>query len=226
MEREEMNSHLKNRSCILEAYQGQKANFTATIQKLGFAGEQRALLLSDLIINGKQAKIDHLWVKIGDKTFEGYISFLAPLARIRFNAWVRSYIHGFYSEGEFIDERSVELGLWRISALEVKRENGKFEKAKINKTSSKTKILQLIEKWLSYILLSDARGYLYGRGIAIVLRNALKIDYDLSVLDKIIGKYAIDINAAKNKALEIYPNGSARAEQNRKWWTYTKGLKR
>lgn len=221
-----VNNYLGGRTSILEPYQGQKVNFEATLERLGLAGGQRTLLLKELTINGKREGVDHLWARIGDKTFEGYMSLLAPRKRIRFNAWVQPYIHGYYSEKEFVDERSIELGLWRISALEVKGEDGEFKKAKINKTPTKEKTLQLIEKWFGYIKESHTNGRLYGRGIAIVLRNAPKVNYNLSVLEEIIREYTCDVEAVKITALEIYPDGSAKAEQNRKWQTYVKGLKK
>lgn len=219
-----MNDYLKKRSGILEPYEGLKANFCAVIERLGLVTGQRTLLLKALSINGKPMNLDHLWVRVGDKTFEAYVSFLAPQKRIRFNAWVRPYIHGYYSEREIIDQRSIELGLWRVSSFEVEDKDGEFKKATISKTPIREKTLQLIEKWAGYIKESHTRGHLYGRGIAIILRNALKVDYDFSELDKIIGEYTSDINDVKRAALRIYPDGSAKAQQNREWQSYMKRL--
>ncbi len=165
-------------------------------------------------------------MRVGDKTFEAYVGFLTPQKRIRFDAWVRPYIHGYCSEKEFIDDRTIEFGLWRISALEVKDAFGKFKKIKIDKTSAREKTFCLIEKWFGYIEESHAKGFLYGRGIAIVTRNAPKINYDLCVLDKIVGEYCDDIGVVKQVALEIYPDGKTTLGQNRKWQTYIKGLKK
>lgn len=220
------NNYLGHRSSILEPYEGQKVHFEAIFERLGFAGEQRTLLLKDLTINGKRVNIDHLWVRLGDKTFEAYVNLITHGKQIRFNAWVQPYIHGYYSEKEFIDDRIVEFGLWRISALEVKGEDGKFKKAKISKTPVRERTLELIEKWLGYIKESDTNGYLYGRGIAIVLRNAPKVDYNLCVLDEIVGEYTTDIGAVKQVALEIYPDGKATTKQNREWQAYIKGLEK
>ena len=114
-----MNNYLKKRSSILEPYEGLKVNFDAVIERLGLVTGQTTLLLRDLVINGKAMNVDHLWLRIGDKTYDSYVSFLAPQKRIRFNAWVRPYIHGYYSEREIIDQRSIELGLWRVSSFEV-----------------------------------------------------------------------------------------------------------
>lgn len=220
------NNYLGGRTSILEPYQEQKVNFEATLERLGFAGEQRTLLLKELTINGKREEVDHLWVRIGDKTFEGYINLLAHGKQIRFNAWVVPYIHGYYSKREFVDDRTIELGLRRVSAFEVEGEDGKFKKARISQTPSRERILELIEKWFGYIKESHTNGRLYGRGIAIVLRNAPKVDYDLCVLDEIIEKYSTDISTVRQVALEIYPDGKATASQNREWQAYIKRLKK
>jgi hypothetical protein len=219
-------NYLHKRSQILGLYENRKIRIIAIIKKLGYKNLQRTLLLSDLYINDSKVDIDHLWVRIGDKTFEGYMHLLIPESKVKFQAWVEPYVHGYCNDREYVDERSVEMGLLRMSSLEVSLNGGDFIKAKITKTPMKDKVNNLIEKWMGYIRDSNNKGNLYGRGIAIVVRNALKINYDLTELNGIIKTYSSNIDLIKNKAQEIYPDGKSTARQSREWSIFIRAYKK
>lgn len=114
----------------LNYFLNKKVNAQGTIERYGTktnfkGGDTITILLRDITLtdeNEKNITIDHAWMKVG-KTFARTNPTVNSLVSL--NCHVKEYIKGYVNRREYIDERSVDVGVQRASQIKIlKRGDG------------------------------------------------------------------------------------------------------